>query len=63
MKKSEYIREQVEPLFDFIRPFLNPEDDPDRLRQKLELWALRFLANAESVCTNAEDKPDKFPED
>lgn len=59
MTKSQFVREQMRPLMDLLKPYINPEDDPKAFEQKIELWILRLLADVDSICTD----PTSAPED
>lgn len=56
MTKSEFVREQMKPLVDLLKPYINPEDDPKVLEQKIELWALRLIVDVETICTDPDSK-------
>ena len=61
MTKSQFIREQIKPLIDVLKPFMNPEDDPEAFKRKIELWALRLVIDSESMCCSPDDiKPEDF---
>ena len=58
MTKSEFVRNQIRPLMDLLKPFINPEDDPKVFEQKIELWVLRLLTDVDSICTDPEGTPE-----
>ena len=48
MTRSEFVRSQIKPLIEVLKPFINPEDDPKSLERKVELWALRLIIDVDS---------------
>jgi len=51
MTKSDYIRARMQPLIRMIKPFVHPEE-ADHVAIKVEIWALRLIADVEQLGAN-----------
>ena len=48
MTKSEYIAARIQPLMRMIKPFVH-EEERDIVAIKVEIWALRLIADVEQL--------------